>query len=122
MSGIKDKPVEITLNGIEYKLVFNLNVLETVTEKYDTIKAFTKALWGNEKESVRAIKTGLKALLDEAVDIHNESANEKERLPHLTATQIGRLLAAYDRPIIMAFILEALNKSLPSPEKGESKN
>ncbi len=122
MSSIKDKPVEIILNGIEYKLVFNLNVLEVVTEKYESIKAFLKALRGNEKGSVLAIKTGLKALLDEAIDIHNESAHENEKLPHLTATQIGRMLAPYDRPIIVAFIMEALNRALPSPEKGESKN
>lgn len=113
MSEVKDRPVEITLDGIEYKLLFNLNVVEEVLEQYKNIGAFTKALMGGN--SAKAVKIALKALIDEAVDTHNEANADK--MKKLSAAQIGRMLSIRDKPIIIGIIMEALKRSLPEPVK-----
>lgn len=121
MSNVKDRPVEFTLDGVEYKLIFNLNVTEVVLDKYKNIGTFSGALLrGN---SAKAVKVALKALIDEAVDLHNETNIEK--LKKLSSAQIGRMLSIRDKPVIVGIIMEALKRSLPEPintGEGDSKN
>jgi hypothetical protein len=111
MSDVKDRAVKITLCGIEYDLIFDLNVTEEIVEKYGSISAFTKKLFGDEQSCVKAIKAALTALVNESVEVHNESSSDKMAL--LTAKQVGRFLSLEDRPIICGIIMEAVKRSLP---------
>ena len=86
----KKKTNAIIYKGEEYALVFNLNVMETIQEKYGTVEA-----WGDLVESdepkAKDIKFGFTAMLNEGIDIYNEE-NDAER-PFLTEKQVGRLIS-----------------------------
>jgi hypothetical protein len=114
MSDVKDRPVQVTVNGQEYEIVFNLNVWENILEVYSTPFALMRDLLGKDGQRAKAVKTALAALLAEAVDIHNESAEKKLKAP--TKTQLGRMLSLADMPAMARIILEALHRSLPEPE------
>lgn len=74
----------------EYKLVFNLNVMEEIQEKYESIEK-----WGNltsgEEPNVKALIFGFTAMLNEGIDIDNEENGTKEKL--LTQKQVGRMIS-----------------------------
>lgn len=127
MSSIKDKPVKLTLNGVTYDLVFNLNVMEDVFDQYESFEALNRDLISKkDKARIKAIKVTLKALIDDAVSFHNETHTEK--LSHLSIEQIGRLLKKRDMPVIVGIILEAQSRAMPEVNlrdgktEGESKN
>ena len=86
----KKKTNAIIYKGEEYALVFNLNVMETIQEKYGTVEA-----WGDlvesEEPKAKDIKFGFTAMLNEGIDIYNEE-NNAER-PFLTEKQVGRLIS-----------------------------
>lgn len=127
MNNVKDKPVKFTLDGITYDLVFNLNVIEQVMSEYESFKVLNKELLSKKDIiSVKAIKVTLKALIDDAVTIHNETNEEK--LSYLSTARIGHLLKKRDMPVIIGVILEAQSRALPDVGmtddeiEGESKN
>ena len=127
---MKEKETVFTVNGKEYKAVFNLNVMQSIQIEYGT---FTK--WGeladgyaydengerilklddkgnpvtqivknenNEDIEVEVFETkevdikalifGIKEMLNEAIDIDNETNNTNQ--PLLTDKQVGRLITA----------------------------
>lgn len=123
MSDVKDRPVKINVGGQEYDIAFNLNVWETVLEVYTTPFALIRDLLGKDGRRVKAVKTTLAALLDEAVEIHNEIAEKKLKAP--TKGQLGRMLQLPDMPSIAGTLLEAIDRALPRPIETageESKN
>lgn len=126
MSNVKDKPVRLTLNGVTYDLVFNLNVMEEVFDQYESFEALNRDLLSRkDKVSIKAMKVALKALIDDAVSCHNET--QTEQLSYLTTEQIGRLLMKRDLPVMVGIILEAQSRALPeanlvNKRDGESKN
>ena len=87
----------IKVNEIEYPLVFNLNVMEKIQDKYETIEK-----WGDlteEKEdkngkkqeiNIKALKFGIKEMINEGIDIENE--NQETKREFLTEKQIGRII------------------------------
>ena len=77
----------------KYKLVFNLNVMEVIQEKYGTLKNWGKLTDGAENESepnAKAIIFGITAMLNEGIDIENEENGTKEKM--LTKKQVGRMI------------------------------
>jgi hypothetical protein len=86
---MKDINGEIQYKGKTYKMIFNLNVMEEIQEKYESIEK-----WGNltsgEEPNVKALIFGFTAMLNEAIDIENEE-NETKIEP-LTEKQVGRII------------------------------
>lgn len=72
-------------NGKKYPLVFNLNVMERIQEEYKTFKNWTSLVENAEEIDIKALKFGIKEIINEGLDIQGE----KEIL---TDKQIGRLL------------------------------
>lgn len=88
------KEVSKTINykGKDYKLVFNLNVMEIIQEEYGTINKWGELTDGKSGEvNVKALKFGFAAMLNEGIDIDNDTNGTNE--PYLSPKQVGRILS-----------------------------
>lgn len=77
----------------KYKLVFNLNVMEVIQEKYGTLESWGKLTDGKENDgepNAKAVIFGITAMLNEGIDIENEENGTKEKM--LTKKQVGRMI------------------------------
>ena len=113
------KEVSKTINykGKDYKLVFNLNVMEVIQEEYKTINAWGELTDGKSGEvDVKALKFGFAAMLNEGIDIDNEDREVKE--PFLTLKQVGRMLSE----IGFNQVTEDMNEVVVESVKSEEKN
>lgn len=82
---------KISYKGKDYKLVFNLNVMEIIQDEYKSLDEWGALTDGKASEvNVKALIFGLTAMLNEGIEISNEDNNEKE--PLLTHRQVGRML------------------------------
>lgn len=90
---MKEISKTLEYKGKKYKLVFNLNVMEVIQEKYGTLKNWGKLTDGAENESepnAKAVIFGITAMLNEGIDIDNEEKGTKEKM--LTKKQVGRMI------------------------------
>ena len=107
----------IEYKGKKYKLVFDMNVMEGIQEKYGSIENWGELTDGSKGEpNAKAIKFGFTAMLNEGIDIDNEENGTKEKL--LTLKQVGRMITE----IGFTNSAEALNKTVVESTKSDEKN
>lgn len=112
---MKDYTGKITLDGQEYPLIFNLNVMEQIQEEYGTVEKWGKLTDGKNGEvNAKALIFGLTAMYNEAVDIENEE--QGSYLPFITKKQMGRLVSRAG----LEKSTEALNNAVVEATKGDS--
>lgn len=88
---MQEKIKHIKIDEIEYPLVFNLNVMERIQDKYETIEKWGELTEGKEKElDVKALKYGITEMINEGIDIENEKLEVKREF--LSEKQVGRLI------------------------------
>lgn len=112
------KEVSKTINykGKDYKLVFNLNVMEVIQEEYKTINAWGELTDGKSGEvDVKALKFGFAAMLNEGIDIDNDDNGTNE--PFLTLKQVGRMLSEIGFDQVTEDMNEVVVESVKSDEK-----
>lgn len=86
-----EKINHVSVNGVEYPLVFNLNVMEKIQEKYETIEKWGALTEAKEQEiDVKALKYGITEMMNEGIDIENEGKEEKREF--LSDKQVGRII------------------------------
>ncbi|MBQ1297529.1 MAG: hypothetical protein IIY21_26030 [Clostridiales bacterium] len=91
---MKEVSKTIKYKDQEYKLVFNLNVMEAIQEEYKTLDNWSKLTDGSGADgepNIKALKFGLTAMLNEGIEIENETRAEKRDL--LTDKQVGRIIS-----------------------------
>ena len=114
---MKDINGKILYKDKEYKLVFNLNVMEEIQDKYGSIEEWGNLTDGASGEpNAKAVIFGFTAMLNEGVDIDNEE-NGTDIKP-LTLKQVGRMISDYG-------LLEAtkkLNDTVIESTQSEEKN
>lgn len=88
---MQEKIKHIKVNEVEYPLVFNLNVMEKIQDKYETIEEWGDLTDGKECEiNVKALKYGITEMINEGIDIENETMEIKREF--LTDKQVGRII------------------------------
>lgn len=88
---MKDINGKIQYKGKEYRLVFNLNVMELIQDKYESLEKWGNLTDGQSGEpNAKAVIFGFTAMLNEGIDIDNEE-NGTDISP-LTEKQVGRLI------------------------------
>ena len=87
---MKNTVVYIEAGGKKYPLAFNLNVMEEIQEHYGTLDAWGKVTQGNGEPKVKDLKCGVLAMLNEGIDMENESNGTNN--PMLTGKQVGRIM------------------------------
>ncbi len=74
----------------KYPLVFTLNVMESIQEKYGTIEAWSNLIQREGEPDIKALKFFITEAINEGLEIENEKTGEKKKL--ITAKQAGRIL------------------------------
>ena len=88
---MKDFNGEIQYKDKTYKMVFNLNVMEAIQEKYGTIDEWARLTDGQSGEpNAKAVIYGFTEMINEGIDIANEENGTDEK--PLTLKQVGRLI------------------------------
>ncbi len=88
---MQEKISYIDVEGIKYPLVFNLNVMEKIQDKYESIENWGNLTDGKEHEiNIKALKYGITEMINEGIDIENETAENKRKF--LTEKQVGRII------------------------------
>lgn len=88
---MKEVSSKITYKDKEYKLVFNLNVMEKIQDEYKTIDAWGALTDGSSGEvNIKALVFGITEMINEAIDIENDDNNTNE--PFVTHKKVGRML------------------------------
>lgn len=109
---------KIEYKGKEYKIVFNLNVMEELQAKYGTIEKWGELTDGQGEEvDIQALIFGLTEMINEGIDISNEDNGTNE--PKFTHKQVGRLLTE----VGLTRVTEKINETVVnSTNTGENPN
>ena len=114
---MKDYKFEIEVDGVKHNLVFNLNVMEEIQQEYGTIQKWGELTDGKGGEvDIKALKFGLTSMLNEAIDIENETAEAKKEF--FTTKQVGRLVTKLG----VEEATKQLNKAVIESSKNDEKN
>lgn len=89
---MKDFYTKWEVNGKEYTLAWNLNVMEEMQDKYGSLEAWGKISEGEEPK-ISSIIDAFEAMINEGIEIDNEKSGTNEK--PLTHRQIGRIISAY---------------------------
>ena len=88
---MKDNAGKITYKEKEYKVVFNLNVMEAIQEEFGTLDKWTELTSGvNQEVSVKALKFGYTEMINEGLAIESEETGEKFK--PVSPAFVGRML------------------------------
>jgi hypothetical protein len=87
---MKNKIVYIETEKKKYPLVFNLNVMEEIQEKYGSLEKWGELTRGDGEPKIKDLKAGIMLMINEGIDIENEDNNTNE--PMLTEKQVGRVM------------------------------
>ena len=112
----KKKKNTIIYKGEEYALVFNLNVMEDIQEKYGSVEAWGDLVEAEDEPKAKDIKYGFTSMLNEGIDIYNEE-NGTER-PFFTEKQVGRIISE----IGLHEAAKRLNDTVVDSTKSDEKN
>lgn len=74
----------------KYPLVFSLNVMEAIQDKYGSIDKWSSLIQKNGEPDIKALKFFMTEAINEGIEIENEKNNEKRK--SVTSKQIGRIL------------------------------
>ena len=118
---MNDKISYIETAKKKYPIVFNLNVMEEIQEKYGSM-----ANWGDIVENtdggepkIKDLKIGLAEMINEAIDIENEGKETKE--PFVNSKQVGRIIGEVGFYEITN-VIKALTVASTKSEDNEGKN
>ncbi len=113
---MKDYVGKLQYNDKTYPIVFNINVMEVIQEKYGTIQKWGELTDGKEGETdAKAMKFGFTAMLNEALEMEAER-NGTPFIP-LTEKQVGRMLTAIGIENAQKKMQETVIESSKSEEK-----
>ena len=114
---MKEVNGKIQYKDKEYTLVFNLNVMESIQEKYGSLDKWGELTDGkNGEPNAKAVIFGFTEMLNEGIDIENEE-NGTDIKP-LTLKQVGRLIT----DVGLSQATATLNETVIASTKSEEKN
>ncbi|WP_281523589.1 hypothetical protein [Turicimonas muris] len=73
-----------------YPMVFTLNVMESIQEKYGTIEAWSSLIQREGEPDIKALKFFMTEAINEGIEIESEKTGEKRK--PITGKQAGRIL------------------------------
>ena len=112
---MKNARVYIETEKKKIPLVFNLNVMEEIQEKYGTLGKWGEITTGDGEPKVKDLKAGIMAMMNEAIDIENEENGTDEK--PLSEKQVGRIMTEVGIKAIVEKIQEI---TIASTESGDN--
>ena len=113
---MKEIKGHIHYNDLDYPLAFTLNVMEEIQEEYGTIDKWGE-LTSGEEPSAKAVIFGFWAMINEGIDIENETAEVKRDF--VTKKQVGRIITEHGLAESTLALHDTVAKSVESAEKNE---
>lgn len=108
----------INCNGIDYPLVFNLNVIDKIQDKYGSYEKWGEMTDGNEKEvNIGALKFGILEMINEGIDIEND--NKEIKREFLNLKQVGRIITELGIKHLTEKVQETVIESTKNSENEE---
>lgn len=113
---MKDVDKKFNYKGKEYRLAFNLNVMEEIQDEYETLDKWGSLTDGSSGEvNAKAVIFGFTAMLNEGIEMDNED-NGTDIKP-FTHKQVGRLLTEIGLENMTQQLNEVVVESTKSVEK-----
>ena len=113
---MKDIEGKFQYRDKELKLVFNLNVMETIQAEYGTIEKWGDMTDGSQGEpDAKAVIFGIREMLNEGIDIQNEE--EGTDLKPFTHKQVGRIITEVGLRNVTEVMHDTVVESTKSAEK-----
>ena len=114
---MKDVNGKIQYNGKDYRIVFNLNVMEAIQEKYGTLDKWGSLTDGSEGEpNAKAVIFGFTQMINEGIDIENEENGTN--IKPFTLKQVGRILTE----VGIANATQVMNNTVVESTESTEKN
>lgn len=111
MSDLRPNYVKINLGGKDYGMLFSLNAVDEIQDRFDIPISNLKSLFfDDEKKRAKNIKAVLTTLINQAIE--DSESGEK----HVTETFVGRKALAKDVNIYITAIYKAFAEGIPEPE------
>lgn len=114
---MKEISSKVEYKGRQYRIVFNLNVMEAIQDEYGTLDNWGALTDGKAHEGetdIKALIFGLREMLNEAIEIDNEDNGTND--PLLTRKQVGRMLT----DIGVGKLTEDMNKLVVDSTKNDN--
>lgn len=102
----------------EYRIVFNLNVMEAIQAEYGSLEAWGNLTDGSEsgEPDAKAVIFGFTEMINEGIDMANEEDGTDTK--PLTRKQVGRMITE----VGLAEATATMNQTVVESTKGEEKN
>ena len=114
---IKEVSSKLTYREKEYKLVFNLNVMERIQDEYQTLDKWGELTDGSKSEvNIKALVFGITEMINEAIDIDNDENGTND--PFVSHKKGGRMLTE----IGIEKAAQNMNDLVVESTKDDSKN
>lgn len=116
MSDLRPKHTTIELDGKEYGLLFNINAIDEIQDRFDIPISQLGELMADERKVFKFLKELLAILINEAID---DSESEEK---HVTPQFVGRKIDVKEIKNLKGKIFEAFSSGLPKSEEDDSPN
>lgn len=114
--GLEKVTQELKVGDKIYNLVFDLNVMQEIQEKYGSFDKWIELTDGEHGEvNVGALKFSFMSMINEGIDIENETAEKPKKF--LTEKQVGRLITEAGLMTSTDALKKIVVKSTESDEK-----
>lgn len=117
---MKNNETYIEYKGKKYSIVFDVNVIEALQNKYGSFNNWSNLIQPTEEgveSNMEAFKFGFCEALNEGIDIYNE--DNEDKLQPLTLKQVGRIITEVGLKNVNDKMQEAVIESSKSDEKNE---
>lgn len=113
---MKDINGTIQYKDKTYRLVFNLNVMESIQAEYGSVDKWAEMTDGEGEPDAKAVIFGFTQMINEGIEIANDENGTDEKL--LTHKQVGRMIT----DIGLSDATMTLNKTVIDSTQSEEKN
>ena len=112
-----------TINYLEiesekYPLVFSLNVMEAIQDKYGSIDKWSSLIQKNGEPDIKALKFFMIEAINEGIEIENEKNNEKRK--SVTSKQVGRILTEVGLSDTANKIMTTISESIQTDDTSKN--
>lgn len=120
MSDLRTNCVKITLGGQEYGMVFDLNVIDDIQERFDVAIEDIGKLFEDPKSRIKNVKCLIALMINENFEIESELSGSVPT--KVDERFVGRRLKnVQDATSAVSKVLECMNINLPKSDE-ESPN
>lgn len=113
---MKDAYTEYIYKGIPYRLVFNINTMEDIQNKFGSMGEWmAQTTFESGEMNIKAVKYGFLAMTNEGISIENdENGTDK---PYISDRQAGRIMTELGLAKVGELLNEIVIKSSPDAKK-----